>query len=145
MGHHSDFSEFQCQHGDIIIMATDGMFDNVFDEHVVGLLEQLDLGTPLDLFKSSGDAEERSATPGEDDSGVDEPSNDKLKSRLEVVPTVIQAAVSNMVAYTRYRAHQKDYHSPFAMEMNQKRGTRVTGGKVDDITILVSVVGPRIT
>merc|ERR1712050_773342 len=34
----ADFSEFQCQQGDVIVLASDGMFDNVFEEDIIKVL-----------------------------------------------------------------------------------------------------------
>merc|ERR1712157_235843 len=39
----ADFDEFQCETGDIIILASDGMFDNVHEEQVNLMLERLEV------------------------------------------------------------------------------------------------------
>jgi len=50
--------------------------------------------------------------------------------------------VQTLVEFTRIRANDRNYESPFQKEA-AKHNKSYNGGKVDDITILVSVVGPK--
>merc|ERR1739848_261292 len=98
------------------------------------------MGTPKDLFKNNAADNDETTS---NDSGISEQHGLTEKDYLSVIPTILQTAASNMVAYTRYRAYQKDYHSPFAQEASQVYKRQIAGGKVDDITILIAVVGPK--
>lgn len=119
------FTEFQCEEGDILLLASDGLFDNVPDSHITQLLEKLGVN-PEQLLDSGKESV---------DSGTDSGDDDKVYK----LQYVLENAASNMVAYTRSRAYDKKYISPFALEA-RKYGYDATGGKVDDITILIGVV-----
>jgi protein phosphatase PTC7 len=140
------FQTVQCEVGDIIILATDGLFDNVYDQHVTALLKEFNFDQPSSFFggnsASSLPESEHSESGNESDSGD---SVESIESnRSEVLSLIMKNTTEKMVEYTRMRAHQKDYISPFCAEyFKASNGKRISGGKVDDITILMSVVGPK--
>ena len=116
----SDFQQFQCQKGDVIVMATDGMFDNVHNEQVGMLLQHLGVTkSDLSQFYEKADKEQESE---------------------EALNQTLTTASSTFVAFARMNAHKNDFVSPFTLEA-KRFGYNALGGKVDDITILVSVVG----
>merc|ERR1711879_151166 len=104
----SDFQSVQCQEGDIIVMATDGLFDNVYEQHIVTLLQHSGLLSGLE----------------------------------DEIDQVLESAAKDVVSYSRYRANEQGYDSPFAREASEVYRRKISGGKVDDITVLVSVVRP---
>jgi len=50
-------------------------------------------------------------------------------------------SIGHIVEYTRMCAHDQNYLSPFAIEARKYGYRATTGGKVDDITVLVGIVG----
>ena len=138
----AQYQAVQTEIGDIIILATDGLFDNVYDQHVTEMLKKLSLDQPSSLF---GKINSSSSLPDSENSDSDESSQTSDESnRSEVLGMILENSSKEMVKYTRMRAHQKDYFSPFCQEyLEASRGKIITGGKVDDITILMSIVGPK--
>ena len=94
----ADSHVVEVQPGDIIIAATDGLFDNVFPDEAAALVH---------LSKKKGD-------------GPDE-------------------AAASLTKYAKSRAVDQRYLSPFAYGA-QQLGYRYLGGKLDDITVVVSYV-----
>lgn len=130
----SDTSQFLCQEGDIIVLATDGVYDNVHLQHILELLKELEISKKL-IDKIDMNLDEK-------ESGyVSEESTNSIKSLTEINEKVERAA-STFVAFARQNAHNQNYTSPFTLEA-AKYGKRYLGGKVDDITILISVVGKQ--
>jgi len=100
------FGEFQCEIGDVLLLASDGFFDNVFEKDLLRVLEPFEL----------------------DNCDVE---NDILLSK----------SVQTLVEYTKMRANDRYYKSPFSEEAERHFGKPFVGGKKDDITVLLSVVG----
>merc|ERR1712147_113644 len=44
---HSDYSNFQCEEGDVIVLASDGLFDNVHLPHIQEMLNILNINQDL--------------------------------------------------------------------------------------------------
>ena len=84
--------------GDIIVLGTDGVFDNTFDEEIALVI------------------------------------NTAVKARA--TPAQMAKAVALLA---RKHAEDPDFQSPFSMEA-AKVGFNFNGGKMDDITVIVSVV-----
>lgn len=146
------FQTVQCEVGDIIILATDGLFDNVYDQHVTALLKEFNFDQPSSFFggnsaSSLPDSENSESYESGGKSGTESESEsvESIESnRSEVLSLIMKSTAEKMVEYTRMRAHQQDYISPFCAEyFKASNGKRISGGKVDDITILISVVGPK--
>ena len=100
------FGEFQCELGDVLLLASDGFFDNVFEKDLLRVLQPFEL--------ENCDVE-----------------NDVLLSK----------SVQTLVEYTKMRANDRYYKSPFSEEAERHFGKPFMGGKKDDITVLLSVVG----
>ncbi|XP_072164491.1 protein phosphatase PTC7 homolog [Diadema setosum] len=98
--HSASSSLFNVREGDIILMATDGLFDNMSETMILGELSKLKDQT----FSS------------------------------------VQKAVNDIAAKARRLAYDPTYMSPFAMHAREN-GMEFTGGKPDDITVLMSTVG----
>jgi protein phosphatase PTC7 len=129
------FNEFQCEQGDIIVIASDGMFDNIFEEDIIKLLKRLNLGNPKEHFKTTEVIRKRTDSR---DSGNESDGSSSISSFMQILTKGVQT----LVEFTRIRANDRNYESPFQKEA-AKHNKSYNGGKVDDITILVSVVGPK--
>ncbi|XP_075248639.1 uncharacterized protein LOC142341525 [Convolutriloba macropyga] len=95
---------FQLQVGDIVMVATDGLFDNLADSHILKELNYLDKKSP---------------------------DEDLLRDTVERLATK-----------ARQMSHDPHYSSPFSKLARLEAGLNITGGKPDDITVLLSWVAP---
>jgi len=93
--------------GDIIVMGTDGLFDNMFTSEILELVKK----------------------------GVGEDNNPK--KILERLGNYNLA--EDIANQAKVLAHSKNRMSPFS-RMAQLYGLHYQGGKVDDITVVVSLV-----
>ena len=84
--------------GDVIVLGTDGLFDNVFDPEVAALVAA------------------------------------SLQAGMDP-----QAAAQRIAAVAQMRAKDRLYRSPFARAA-EAAGYYYLGGKLDDITVVVSYV-----
>ncbi|XP_051190126.1 putative protein phosphatase 2C 24 [Lolium perenne] len=91
-------SEFPVEEGDVVVAGTDGLFDNVFDAALEGIVQTC---TALSL------------TPGE------------------------MAQAIGRLAYDMARSSRE---SPFSAASREQQGTNFTGGKMDDITVIVAFI-----
>jgi len=92
---HADETNIIVKHNDIIVLATDGLFDNLFDSEIVSI--------------------------------VNENDNDPQKS------------AEKLVSVCHKRARTLDCDTPFA-RTTLNNFKRWTGGKIDDITIIVAKI-----
>lgn len=92
-----------CRPGDLIITATDGLFDNINDAMILA---------------------ELAALPDDPD---------------EIVRTDLESVASSLATLARRKAIDKSFLSPFSLAARQA-GFNHSGGKVDDITVIVSSV-----
>jgi len=165
----ADFSSFKCEEGDIIILASDGLYDNVHLEHISQLLGLLEV-TPDKLLKNfncstkdicdnndnnnkssrnrsdSGSESVDSGKPNsiedDDDDTITFTAGKQTESETSTIFPLLEKAASTFVTFARKNAHDNTYYSPFSMEARKYGYHNQLGGKVDDITILISIVGP---
>ncbi|XP_047047550.1 putative protein phosphatase 2C 24 [Lolium rigidum] len=90
--------EFPVEEGDVVVAGTDGLFDNVFDAALEGIVQRC---TALSL------------TPGK------------------------MAQAVGRLAYDMARSSRE---SPFSAASREQQGTNFTGGKMDDITVIVAFI-----
>lgn len=162
--YHSTFDALQP--GDIIVMGTDGLFDNVFIEELAAVLER-ELGA---LFEEGGmDCGESSMEHDEDevvdigggrnanssDSGKSDASasgiGGKIANAVFAAPTTawletlrvrVQRAADAMV-HEAAKLARSNRISPFGKAAMQHGWVEYTGGKVDDITVVTALVVAR--
>lgn len=107
----SEFKQVDLQAGDLILTATDGLFDNVHLQHLLQLLKLMKIDENLLKLK-----------------------NQKL------INAKLEKATTSLVAFARQNAFNSNYVSPFSIEAG-KYGYDVTGGKIDDISLVLTLVG----
>lgn len=90
--------QFPVSHGDVIIAGTDGLFDNLYNNEITGVVVEA--------------------------------------LRVGLGP---QATAQKIAALAQQRAQDRNRQSPFAAAA-QEAGYRYHGGKLDDITVVVSYV-----
>jgi protein phosphatase PTC7 len=84
--------------GDVVVAGTDGLFDNLFDNELMGVVVH--------------------------------------STRAGFDP---QCTAQNIVALARERAEDRNRQTPFSTAA-QEAGFRFYGGKIDDITVIVSYI-----
>eukprot|EP00963_Diacronema_lutheri_P012493 scaffold1771_cov343-Pavlova_lutheri.AAC.23 len=127
----AEYIEWNLEEGDTVVVASDGLFDNVFDE---------------DIAKIVAEVERRVA---EEAVLLGEGKHEGLEMGRNLSKSVAEALVGAAVQ----KSQDMEYISPFVTEaLNQGMegqllspwerilGKKLTGGKVDDITVVVAKV-----
>ncbi|GJN21656.1 hypothetical protein PR202_gb09154 [Eleusine coracana subsp. coracana] len=96
---HADVGEVAAMEGDVVVVGTDGLFDNVSDDEMERVVE---MGAAIGFS----------------------PKN--------------MADVIAGVAYEASRCSYRD--TPYSVARRKERGTTSTGGKADDITVIVAFI-----
>lgn len=102
------------QEGDLLVLGTDGVFDNLFGQEVCELAEWT--VSPLDARQSYHEGTETLRGPG-----------------LSTEPQRIAAAVAHAA---HHRASDKLAATPIASKASRQNGVAQVGGKLDDITVV---------
>ena len=111
---HAEAYSHECVVGDIVVMATDGLFDNVFQEEVCYLLDDvLDSEKMASLMNSDLADKEKDFT--------------------------LQVVVDSLGELALNASQDRERRTPFSQGA-QDWGIAFSGGKVDDITIVLSVI-----
>ncbi|KAI0748101.1 protein serine/threonine phosphatase 2C [Daedaleopsis nitida] len=115
----ADLCEMKLRHGDIVIVYTDGLSDNVFPSEMVAICS---------LVSRQSQLSKRTITPtGESD--VETSAEDEE----------VQAIAERIVDYARMCMHNTKRVSPFERAA-AREGMYFRGGKVDDVTVVVAMV-----
>jgi protein phosphatase PTC7 len=115
-------------HGDIFLLATDGVWDNLFNEDLLKIVSHEMMKEGAWIVPQSGQSE----TVGKLLAGAESEKNDQSLSSK-----IARAVVSE----ARKAAYDTRRDSPFAKEARiEEPGARWTGGKIDDICVVVGVV-----
>ncbi|KAH8910731.1 5-azacytidine resistance protein azr1 [Coniochaeta sp. PMI_546] len=130
----ADVTRHNLRHGDVLVFASDGLWDNLFDQDVLRLVSgaMTRVGaweTTDDGVKVAADLEPFTQLDGTDDGG--KPAAVTLQSLLatEIVAAAKSASVNQRL------------NGPFAKEVKKYYPhENWSGGKVDDICVIVVVV-----
>lgn len=127
----AEYIDWKLEEGDTVVVASDGLFDNVFDE---------------DILKIVAEVERRVV---EDEVNLNKNKNESLDVEKNLSKLLAEALVEAAVQ----KSQDVEYVSPFVTEaVNQGMdgymlspwerilGKKLTGGKVDDITVVVAKV-----
>lgn len=126
--------EFQVHEGDILVMASDGLFDNLFDSQIIEILEGYRLGQipgrkfPVPLLQQY---------PKPRAAGLGAVAGNQKTSRFDVNAVSQWLAKEALDVSCDPRAR-----SPFESKASQE-GILFQGGKPDDISVIVSIVEKR--
>lgn len=134
--HDADVEQLELRHGDILILATDGVWDNLTSSELLGIVtrQMLEHG----VWK--------------EEPGVGFQVSNKLESLTESIDTIVpnddrkgphtlQSLLGISIAWEAKRAsHNPRRDGPFAREVRRYfPNERWRGGKVDDIAVLVLI------
>jgi protein phosphatase PTC7 len=123
----ADRYEFSVEDGDVIVLATDGVFDNIPDSLLVAEIGALQTG---------------SSTP--------DPARIQVIQHLD--PTYVlhnianrsliclQACANSIALIARKLSQDESFLSPFAKNARTSGFFNVSGGKEDDVTVILAAV-----
>ena len=117
-------TDLQLQPGDVVIAATDGLFDNLFIRDIEGMLGAM--LEPLVALVLSKEFDPQKSTTAQ-----------LVKERLAAI-------VSTLCWYAHMRAKEQFWVSPFSEEAKKAGFNYEFGGKMDDITVVLSIVGNQV-
>lgn len=127
----SKSSEIELQNGDIIIVASDGVFDNVHLPHLISLLNMMKINEKLVMPEENNN---QAQTPADTNSHLTPEFQEHVRQELAKAATTI-------VAFARENAYNSKYLSPFCLEAQKFGFKNMVGGKVDDISLVMGIVG----
>lgn len=127
----AEYIEWRLERGDTVILASDGLFDNLFDADIMSIVNETEEEVSRELAEVEGDPQNALG------------SARSLSQRI--ADALVEAAVK--------KSQDLDYISPFVVEaINQGLegellspwerflGKKLTGGKMDDVTVVVARV-----
>jgi len=97
--------------GDVVVMASDGLWDNVYEDEIMSILEKPQDYQLLEYEDNGGD-----------------PRMNSYRSAVNLAHRAFQLSID------------PNWLSPFAREYQQLRNSTLDGGKPDDITVVVGQV-----
>lgn len=124
-----DMQEHKIQDGDIIVMGTDGLFDNLFDWQILQIINNQ--GQTLWSEQQQADLLKKVASGNVQ--AIDE-LNQFLLSKARQIATLARVVSLSENAYT---------FTPFSKAYSEATGRQVSGGKPDDITVIVAMALKR--
>ena len=120
---HADTQETTVQAGDVVLLATDGVWDNIWDDEVLSLLQAW-------ANAGGGNLGDSHTFRGQ-------------RAQLTTMPCSATAGKAGLLWLSRglaiashHFATDRTRRSPFSVHA----GGRYQGGKMDDITVLVALV-----
>ncbi|ANB15126.1 type 2C protein phosphatase PTC7 [Sugiyamaella lignohabitans] len=115
----ADLSQHQLKHGDVVVLATDGLTDNVFAQEILKVV-------------TNGMWHSRSWIH-EDEAAIDDLEPVDLQAGAqEIAQNLVRAGINASL--------DPNSESPFTLRLRQEMGFVAPGGKPDDITVLVMLV-----
>lgn len=136
----ADVTHHNLRHGDVLMFATDGVFDNLFNQDILRIVSRVMVSTKAWEMSQSGAVNVTSSL----DNIIKAPlaSMPQAPSRIDKSSTTLQSLLATelVLAAKRASVNAKE-DGPFAKEV-QKYYPQENwhGGKVDDICVVVVVV-----
>ena len=134
----ADVSHHKLRHGDILILATDGVLDNLFDQEILRIASKAMVSSGAWAVTTAGDVRVTEQL----ETLVQAPQLERASEEKLGRTTTLQGLLATDLVYAAKRASidtKKD--GPFAKEVQKyypQENWR--GGKVDDICVVVAVV-----
>lgn len=127
---------------DIIVMATDGLWDNVFMSDIIATVVATLFDRPnFNSLPKNSARPLKTKTANQNKEAAERSSTLNFKKSSSALPTSsktkLQAAAESLAYVACKNAHQRSTMSPFAHKA-RRLGRRFSGGKLDDITVVVA-------
>lgn len=118
---------YQLKHGDVVVLSTDGFLDNVFPSKALDLVTK--------HMQESGDW---IVDPKE---GIVSVSPEKVSNSNQFLSNNSASSLANKLTQLAYNiSRDSRANTPFSKELSEVARTPYTGGKEDDITVMVLYV-----
>ncbi|KAB5580480.1 5-azacytidine resistance protein azr1 [Coniochaeta sp. 2T2.1] len=131
----ADVTRHNLRHGDVLVFASDGLWDNLFDQDVLRIVSGA--MTRTGAWASSGEDGVRVA---EDLTSLTQLEGQEEKGKPEAV-TLQSLLATEIVAAAKAASVNQRLNGPFAKEVKKYYPhENWSGGKVDDICVIVVVV-----
>ncbi|EFC40025.1 predicted protein [Naegleria gruberi] len=121
-----DLVEHQLADGDIIVMGTDGLFDNLFDWQILQIINQGQAGIEpfSEILKKAATGDKESILR----------VNQQLHNRAREIAKLARIVSISDSNFT---------FTPFSKAYTEETGRHISGGKKDDITVIVAALLKR--
>ncbi len=136
----ADAATWECRlrHGDIVVVGTDGLWDNVHNAEIVQLARFI-----KEKHHTSWAATKDGAAESKTNGNVSIVGKAGSESgELAEEKSFIQVFAHNLVEYTRMCQFSQTKRSPFEREA-ERYGIHYPGGKVDDVAVVIALVVER--
>lgn len=117
----AEVTHYQLEHGDVVVFFTDGLSDNLFAQDILKIVNNVMLT--------------KKCWRNEDSQFVCDPRVDDKQAAVVIARTLVRSALTASVDPNGLR--------PFSYKLRQEMGLLVSGGKPDDITVVVMLVQRR--
>jgi serine/threonine protein phosphatase PrpC len=130
-------ANIEVRRGDLVIMGSDGIFDNIFEEHILDTFRRLDVTGEFNQFRllalSKDDADYRRICESERKSA-------SLRQRAgDLAQRLLQQASRELLKMAQDNANDPHCNTPFAAKCIES-GAYHEGGKLDDMTLVVATI-----
>lgn len=126
----ADISQHQLQHGDVLVFATDGLWDNLFHTEILKIVSNTMICSRA--WERSG----KGVSVGQKLPSLIAPENNKSLS--VGLPCLL---AQNIVSIAKAQSFNTQRDNPFTRELAKcDPGFTHSGGKIDDICVLVAIV-----
>ncbi|KAG5927987.1 hypothetical protein E4U42_001464 [Claviceps africana] len=139
----ADVSQHYVRHGDILMLATDGVFDNLFRHDILRIVSRVMVSsgawqrTPTGSVRV-GDTVDSLTKPPSFTGATSDPDGSMTKAKHTTLQSLL---ATEIVAAAKAASTNTKVDGPFAKEVQKYYpGDRWRGGKVDDICVVVAVV-----
>lgn len=138
----AETTSFEVQEGDLIIVATDGLFDNMPTNLIENTLKNLQneyYGNIDDENISTNNISDDVKTDSKNFE-ADEDESEKIRRFLKLTAQSLQQACNAIAFQARQLAMDMNHMSPFAQKAQENGIHDFKGGKPDDITLILALV-----
>ena len=139
----ADVVEYSLRHGDVLVLATDGVFDNLFNQDILQIVSRVMVATGA--WKMSESGKVRVGEGLEDLIQLRKVDSSAGDSGGQAKTTTLQSLLATSIVHAAKRASiDTKRDGPFAKEVQKYYPQENwTGGKVDDICAVVAVVSEQ--
>ncbi|KAG7108818.1 Protein phosphatase PTC7 like protein [Verticillium longisporum] len=134
----ADVSRHGLRHGDVLIFASDGVWDNLFNQDILRVASRVMAGAGAWVTAAEGEAENGGTRVIDDLASLTE-QQQKTTSKSAV--TLQSVLATELVAAAKAASVNRKLDGPFAKEVQKwYPHENWRGGKVDDIVVVVAIV-----
>lgn len=134
----AELSRLQLKHGDVVVLATDGLWDNLFNQDILRIVSRRMIGSGAWTTTNSGVQVAADLKPY---TGAEKPSSPEEKGSSGHGHTLQSLLATDIVAFAKSASRNTRLDGPFAKEVKKYYPHEAWhGGKEDDICVIVALV-----